>query len=144
MLRRLMRWLAPFKACFGHRAQAISLGHYINGLFSDSPRKSIQAMLARVTAPPDYQTVQHFITHAPWSAARMWQILRAELPERRGVLILDDTGFPKKGTASVGVARQYLEVIAAQVAGGEGDPALVLLAPRGDLTAVMADVPGRV
>ena len=107
MLRRLMRWLAPFKACFGHRAQAISLGHYINGLFSDSPRKSIQAMLARVTAPPDYQTVQHFITHAPWSAARMWQILRAELPERRGVLILDDTGFPKKGTASVGVARQY-------------------------------------
>lgn len=107
VLRRLMTWLTPFKACFGHRAQALSLGHYVSGLFSDSPRKSMQAMLARVTAPPSYQTFQHFITDAPWSAARMWQILRAQLPERRGVLILDDTGFPKKGEHSVGVARQY-------------------------------------
>jgi SRSO17 transposase len=102
-----MTWLTPFTACFGHRAQAVSLGHYVSGLFSDSPRKSMQAMLARVTAPPSYQTVQHFITDAPWSAPRMWQILRARLPERRGVLILDDTGFPKKGEHSVGVARQY-------------------------------------
>lgn len=107
VLRRLMTWLTPFKACFGHRAQAVSLGHYVSGLFSDSPRKSMQAMLARVTAPPSYQTFQHFITDAPWSAPRMWQILRAQLPERRGVLILDDTGFPKKGEHSVGVARQY-------------------------------------
>jgi SRSO17 transposase len=102
-----MRWLTPFKACFGHRAQAVALGHYVTGLLSDSPRKSMEAMLARVTDPPDYQTIQHFITDAPWSASRMWQILRAELPERRGVLILDDTGFPKKGEHSVGVARQY-------------------------------------
>jgi SRSO17 transposase len=107
VLRRLMTWLTPFKACFGHRAQAVSLGHYVSGLFSDSPRKSMQAMLARVTAPSSYQTVQHFITDAPWSAPRMWQILRAQLPERQGVLILDDTGFPKKGEHSVGVARQY-------------------------------------
>ena len=102
-----MTWLAPFKACFGHRAQAVSLGHYVSGLLSDSPRKSMQAMLARVTAPSSYQTIQHFITDAPWSAARMWQTLRAQLPERRGVLILDDIGFPKKGEHSVGVARQY-------------------------------------
>ncbi|MBI3262481.1 MAG: IS701 family transposase [Acidobacteria bacterium] len=107
MLRRLMRWLTPFKACFGHRAQTMSLGHYVSGLLSDSPRKSMQAMLARVTDPPSYQTLQHFITHAPWSAARMWQILRARLPERRGILLLDDTGFAKKGDHSVGVARQY-------------------------------------
>jgi len=107
VLRRLMTWLTPFKGCFGHRAQAVSLGHYVAGLLSDSPRKSMQAMLARVTDPPDYQTLQHFITHAPWSAARMWRVLRAQLPERRGVLLLDDTGFPKKGEHSVGVARQY-------------------------------------
>ena len=102
-----MAWLTPFRACFGHPAQAVSLGHYVNGLLSDSPRKSMQAMLTRVTAPSSYQSVQHFVTDAPWSAPRMWQILRAQLPERRGVLMLDDTGFPKKGAHSVGVARQY-------------------------------------
>jgi len=107
MLRRLMKWLTPFQACFGHRAQSVSLGHYVSGLLSDSPRKSMQAMITRLTAAPDYQSLQHFITHAPWSAAAMWRTLRAELPERRGVLLLDDTGFPKKGDHSVGVARQY-------------------------------------
>lgn len=107
VLHRLMTWLTPFKACFGRRAQGVSLGHYVSGLFSDSSRKSMQAMLARVTAPPSYQTFQHFITDAPWSATHMWRVLRAQVPERRGVLILDDTGFPKKGEHSVGVARQY-------------------------------------
>lgn len=107
VLRRLMRWLTPFKACFGHRAEAVSLGAYVSGLLSDSPRKSMQAMLARVTDAPAYHAVQHFITNAPWSAAQMWRVLRAELPERRGLLLLDDTGFRKKGNESVGVARQY-------------------------------------
>lgn len=102
-----MTWLTPFQVCFGRRAQRVSLGHYVSGLFSDSPRKSMQAMLARVTAPSSYQTFQHFVTDAPWSAAHMWRVLRAQIPERRGVLILDDTGFPKKGEHSVGVARQY-------------------------------------
>ena len=103
-----MAWLTPFAACFGHRAQAVALGHYTAGLLSDSPRKSMQAMLARLTDPPAYQSLQHFITHAPWSAASMWRVLRARVPERRGILLLDDTGFPKKGDQSVGVARQVL------------------------------------
>jgi SRSO17 transposase len=102
-----MNWLTPFRACLGHEAQQISLGQYINGLLSDSARKSMQAMLARVTAPVRYQAFQHFVTHAPWDAEEMWRILRGELPERAGVVIVDDTGFPKKGDRSVGVSRQY-------------------------------------
>jgi SRSO17 transposase len=102
-----MKWLTPFGACFGHEAQRISVGQYINGLLSDSARKSMQAMLARVTAPVRYQAFQHFITDAPWDAEAMWGILRRELPERAGVVIFDDTGFPKKGDHSVGVSRQY-------------------------------------
>lgn len=107
LLRRLTRFLDQFKSCFGHRAQVASLTQYVHGLLGDSARKSMEAMLARVTDPVSYQAFQHFITHAPWEVAPVWRRLLAVLPEQRGVLILDDTGFPKQGTHSVGVARQY-------------------------------------
>lgn len=106
-IQRLVRWLEQFKRCFGHRAQLLSLRTYVQGVFSDSERKSMQAMLARVTEPVAYQAFQHFITHAPWDADQVWRRLRAVIPERRGVLILDGTSFPKQGPASVGAARQY-------------------------------------
>jgi SRSO17 transposase len=107
LLRRLTRWLDQFKDCFGHRAQRVSLRQYVDGLLSDSPRKSMSAMLARVTEPGSYQALQHFVTDAPWNADAVWRRLRAILPERRGILILDETSFPKQGPHSVGVARQY-------------------------------------
>jgi SRSO17 transposase len=106
-VERLVRWLEQFKSCFGHRAQLMALRTYVQGVFSDSDRKSMQAMRARVTEPVSYQAFQHFITHAPWDAGRVWRRLRAIIPERRGVLILDGTSFPKQGPHSVGVARQY-------------------------------------
>ena len=107
LLRRLTRWLDQFKDCFGHRAQHVSLRQYVDGLLGDSARKSMSAMLARVTEPTSYQAFQHFITHAPWDAEVLWQRLRAVIPERTGILILDETSFPKSGPHSVGVARQY-------------------------------------
>ena len=106
-LQRLLAWLEDFQECFGHRAQALALRRYVQGLLSDSPRKSMEAMLPRVTEPGSYQAFQHFITDAPWSADRVWQRLRAVLPERAGVLIIDGTSFPKQGRHSVGVGRQY-------------------------------------
>jgi SRSO17 transposase len=106
-IQRLMRWLEPFQRCFGHRAQRLALRTYVQGVFSDSDRKSMQAMLARITEPVSYQAFQHFITHAPWDADRIWRRLLEILPERRGVLIIDGTSFPKQGPHSVGVARQY-------------------------------------
>jgi SRSO17 transposase len=106
-IQRLVRWLEPFQRCFGHRAQRLALRTYVHGVFSDSERKSMQAMQARVTQPVSYQGLQHFITHAQWDADRIWRRLVEVLPERRGVLILDGTSFPKQGTHSVGVARQY-------------------------------------
>lgn len=107
LLRRLTGWLDQFKDCFGHRAQRVSLRSYVHGLLSDSPRKSMAAMLARVTEPTSYQALQQFVTDAPWEAAVLWRRLRAVLPERTGILILDETSFPKQGPHSVGAARQY-------------------------------------
>ena len=106
-LRRLMTWLEAFTECFGHRAQVLALRRYVQGLLSDSARKSMEAMLARVTEPGSYQAFQHFITDAPWDADAVWRRLRAVIPEREGLVIFDSTSFPKQGTHSVGVARQY-------------------------------------
>jgi SRSO17 transposase len=106
-VQRLMTWLEAFTDCFGHRAQRLAVRRYVQGLLSDSVRKSMEAMLARVTEPGSYQAFQHFITDAPWDAERVWRRLRALLPEREGILIFDGTSFPKHGTHSVGVDRQY-------------------------------------
>lgn len=106
-LRRLLTWLEPFEDRFGRASQRGALRRYVTGLLSDSRRKSMEAMWARLSDPGTYQAFQHFITHAPWDAEIVWARLREHAPERTGVLILDGTSFPKQGTASVGVARQY-------------------------------------
>ena len=64
-------------------------------------------MLARITEPGSYQSVQPFITDAPLDADAVWRQLRTLIPEREGLLIFDGTSFPKQGTHSVGVTRQY-------------------------------------
>lgn len=106
-LDRLSTWLEPFEPCFGHVAQRGAFRRYLLGLLSDSRRKSMSAMLARVSDPGTYQAFQHFITDAPWTVAPLWRRLRAVIPDRTGVLIVDGTSFPKQGRYSVGVARQY-------------------------------------
>ncbi len=97
LLRRLGQFLDPFSACFSRRPQRDAATQYIDGLFNDSERKSMQAMHGRLSDPGSYQALQHFITHSPWDAARVWTQLRAQVPARTGILALDDTGFPKQG-----------------------------------------------
>jgi SRSO17 transposase len=106
-LRRLLTWLEQFEDCLSRQSQRGALRRYVTGLLNDSRRKSMEAMWARLSDPGTYQAFQHFITHAPWDAEVLWKRLRAVIPDRRGVLILDGTSFPKQGPASVGVARQY-------------------------------------
>jgi SRSO17 transposase len=107
LLRRLGQFLDGFSACFSRQAQRDAASRYLDGLFNDSERKSMQAMHGRLSEPGPYQSLQHFITHSPWDAARVWTHVRTVVPIRTGILALDDTGFPKQGTRSVGVQRQY-------------------------------------
>lgn len=96
-----------FSACFSRRAQREAATQYLDALFNDSERTSMQAMHGRLSDPGSYQALQHFITESPWDASRVWTHLRTLVPMRAGILALDDTGFPKQGTHSVGVQRQY-------------------------------------
>ena len=107
LLRRLGQFLDGFSACFSRQPQREAATQYLDGLFNDSERKSMQAMHGRLSDPGQYQALQHFITHSPWDAARVWAHLRTVVPVRAGILAIDDTGFPKQGTRSVGVQRQY-------------------------------------
>ncbi len=106
-LKRPLIWLELFERDFSRQSQRGALRRYVTGLLSDSRRKSMEAMWARLSDPGTYQTFQYFITHAPWEAEAVWRRLRAVVPDRTGVVILDGTSFPKQGSASVGVARQY-------------------------------------
>lgn len=67
----------------------------------------MEAMWSRLSDPGSYQALQYFISEASWNADTVWRRLRAAIPARAGIVVLDGTGFPKQGTASVGVKRQY-------------------------------------
>lgn len=67
----------------------------------------MEAMWVRLSDRGSYQALQYFISEASWSADTVWRRLRAVTPAREGIVVLDGTGFPKQGRASVGVARQY-------------------------------------
>jgi SRSO17 transposase len=107
LLARLGTFLDQFTRCFGRHAHRTYASRYLQGLLSDSDRKSMQPMHGRLSDPGSYQSLQHFITHSSWTVRPFWQRLRELMPVRHGILAIDDTGFPKQGTASVGVQRQY-------------------------------------
>jgi SRSO17 transposase len=107
LLDRLGEFLDRFEDCFSRRVQRRAAGQYVHGLFNDSERKSMQAMQARLSEPIHYQALQHFVTHSPWPDQPLWDRVSAVVPDRRGILAIDDTGLPKQGRHSVGVKRQY-------------------------------------
>jgi SRSO17 transposase len=107
LLRRFGQFADQFASGFTRRPQREAASQYLEALFNDSERKSMQAMHGRLSDPVSYQALQHFITDSPWEVAPVWARLRAQVPVRTGVLAVDDTSFPKQGKHSVGVKRQY-------------------------------------
>jgi SRSO17 transposase len=83
---------------------------YLRGLISPIARKN-GWQLAEAAGDPTPYGVQHLLGRAAWSADAVRDDLRAYVVEHMGdadaVLVVDETGFIKKGAKSVGVARQY-------------------------------------
>jgi SRSO17 transposase len=100
----------------GHADREIPLRNYCTGLLLPGERKSVEPMAARL-APDNvrrmHQSLHHVVADAPWSDEEVLrQVRHSVLPAMRKqgsvvCWIVDDTGFPKKGSHSVGVARQY-------------------------------------
>jgi SRSO17 transposase len=108
-LPEIAEFLEPFAPLFRRSQSRNSLERYITGLLTDLDRKNCDTISAAV-AGTSTERLQHLLTDADWrslelDAARV-RSLSAKSPEG-GVLVIDDTSFPKQGKASVGVARQY-------------------------------------
>jgi SRSO17 transposase len=106
----------------GHVDRHTGLNDYCTGLMLPLSRKSVEPMAARVDplhASARHQALHHFVAKAQWSDSQMlrrvsqWVVPKMDL-SAQAFWIIDDTGFPKKGKHSVGVARQYCGVLGKQ------------------------------
>jgi SRSO17 transposase len=113
---RLEAYLDAIVGGLGHVRRAASARAYCTGLLLPGERKSIEPMAARLDpahVQAKHQSLHHVVAQADWDDAALLAAVRAQvLPalERHGPVaywIVDDSGFPKQGTHSVGVARQH-------------------------------------
>ena len=114
--RRFAAYIEGLAKAAGHADRHAPLKNYCTGLLLPGERKSVEPMAARL-APDNvrrmHQSLHHLVADAPWNDEEMLaQVRREVLPavEKHGPVvawIVDDTGFPKQGRHSVGVARQY-------------------------------------
>ncbi len=105
---RLQRFLTEMLTALGRRERSHWGSIYVRGLLLDGERKSVGAMVSRL---PDgnEQNLQQFVSQSPWSWEPLWRKLALRLNRAFAstAWIIDDTGFPKQGTHSVAVHRQY-------------------------------------
>jgi len=112
---RFERYMEHLAAGLGHADRHSGLRGYCTGLMLPLERKSVEPMAASIDplrASARHQALHHFVAQAEWSDQEMlrrvaqWVLPRMDL-SAGAFWIVDDTGFPKKGEHSVGVARQY-------------------------------------
>jgi len=109
------RYVAHLSERLGHADRHAGLSGYCTGLMLPLSRKSVEPMAARVDplhASARHQALHHFVAKSEWSDTSVMARVRDWVIPSLGLdggcyWIIDDTGFPKKGKHSVGVARQY-------------------------------------
>ena len=114
--KRFAAYMDGLAKAAGHADRAIPLRNYCTGLLLPGERKSVEPMAARL-APENvrrmHQSLHHVVADAPWSDEEMlrqvrdWVLPAMKKQSQVVCWIVDDTGFPKKGSHSVGVVRQY-------------------------------------
>ncbi|HEY2200293.1 MAG TPA: IS701 family transposase [Solirubrobacteraceae bacterium] len=105
---RLVEFASEMFASMARRDQRRWGECYVRGLMLDGKRKSIEPMAARL-ADGDEQCLQQFVNQSPWDPVPVRRALARRMSRELApeAWVIDDTGFPKFGKHSVGVARQY-------------------------------------
>jgi SRSO17 transposase len=108
-LPRLALFLEPFVASLQRSEQRDNAHHYVMGLLSNLPDKNAEAIA--YLHDQERQALQKFLGQSPWDyqplLAELTRQVADELGQADGVLVFDPSAFAKKGTASVGVQRQW-------------------------------------
>jgi SRSO17 transposase len=121
-LEEFERYMAHLSDGLGHADRHSGLRGYCAGLMAPLARKSVEPMAAHIDplrVRSRHQSLHHFVADASWSDEQMllrvcqWVVPRMDFSDG-GWWIIDDTGFPKQGRHSVGVARQYCGVLGKQ------------------------------
>ena len=106
---RLESFMQPFVEALRSTEQRTNAQHYLQGLLSDLDGKDVESIA--YLHDRERQGLQKFIGQAEWDhrplVTELARQIGAELGEDDGVLVFDPSAFPKKGTESVGVQRQW-------------------------------------
>ena len=109
LLPRLEKFVEPFAATLPGPEHQRHAAEYVTGLMSKLERKTGEGIA--YLHDQQRQGIQKFIGEVPWDNQPMLRTLATqvgeELGEPDGVIVFDPSGFPKKGTKSVGVAKQW-------------------------------------
>lgn len=114
--KRFEAYLERLKVSVGHADRYEPLRAYLSGLLLPGERKSVEPMAAKLDplhVRARHQSMHHFVAQAPWSEtgllreARDYTLAQMERHAPVAAWVVDDTGMPKKGSLSVGVAHQY-------------------------------------
>jgi SRSO17 transposase len=113
IIGELRAYHAIYRPLFQRREQQERSEQYLHGLLLNIPRKSIEPMVLTLKGADRnaVRAMQQFVSEGAWDddaiLQRHWQEVNADLGDAEGVLTLDGSDFPKQGTESVGVKRQY-------------------------------------
>jgi SRSO17 transposase len=120
---RFEDFVTQLGAAAGHADRLEPLRAYLTGLLLPGERKSVEPMAAKIDprkVSARHQSMHHFVASAPWDERALLAVARdyaLEQLERHAPVaawVIDDTGIPKKGAHSVGVARQYCGALGKQ------------------------------
>jgi len=103
-------FLERYAPCFGRDEVQVHANRFVQGLLLGGDRRSVENIAEAIDGCV-VRSLQKFLAQSPWSDDDLLEELQRHVTEVLGdpdaTLNVDETGFPKKGTKSVGVKRQY-------------------------------------
>ncbi len=111
LAEELVAFHEEFRDVFGRVEHHILGENYLQGLLSNIPRKNVEAITLEYLESSRVRSMQKYISIYSWDDSLMLAIAKNKLSdlivEENGMLTVDESGIPKKGKESVGVAQQY-------------------------------------